>query len=248
MQAEQASIEAKNHELVEAFKEKTKSQQQTQKLYQSLKAQVMASHVAHAAGDEAKFTLQTARGDRFIDRLPGTRTGTANYSQMGLSQQMGGGRAHNRENSRSSGSSGRQQQQQGGGIHLGPPFNNSHLQGRGLGGRVHTGRKSILSFTLSCFRNYCSAGTLEQCKLTRCRISACGNASPQKSSPCAWRNTSEPVPQLRRCSFIPAVADDETASCKWCRSKRVGQLCARREDVKEVWWNSQYRFAGSLSR
>jgi hypothetical protein len=151
MQAEQTSLEAKNHELVEAFKEKTKSQQQTQKLYQSLKAQVMASHVAHAAGDEAEFTLQTARGDRFIDRLPGTRTGTANYNHMGASQQMGGGRPHHRENSRSSGSSGRQQQQQqGGGIHLGPPFTNSHLQGRGLGGRVHTGRKSILSLTLGC--------------------------------------------------------------------------------------------------
>jgi hypothetical protein len=150
MKAEQASLEAKNHELVEAFKEKTKSQQQTQKLYQSLKAQVMASHVAHAAGDEAEFTLQTARGDRFIDRLPGARTGTANYSQMGHSQQTGGGRRHHRENSRSSGSSGRQQQQQGGGIHLGPPFNHSILHGRGLGGRVNTGRKSTLYLLSGC--------------------------------------------------------------------------------------------------
>jgi hypothetical protein len=151
MQAEQASLEAKNHELVEAYKEKTKSQQQTQKLYQSLKAQVMASHVAHAAGDEAEFTLQTARGDRFIDRLPGTRTGTANYSQVGMSQQVGGGRPHNRENSRSSGGSGRQQQQQqGSGIHLGPPFSNSQLQRRGLGGRVHTGRKSCFFLILGC--------------------------------------------------------------------------------------------------
>jgi hypothetical protein len=169
MQAEQASLEAKNHELVEAFKEKTKSQQQTQKLYQSLKAQVMASHIAHAAGDEAEFTLQTARGDRFIDRLPGTRTGTANYSQMGHSQQTSGGRLHHRENSRSSRSSGRQQQQQqqqAGGIHLGPPFNNSHLQGRGLGGRVHTGRESILYFTPGCIMQCLSTEISKMRKLT----------------------------------------------------------------------------------
>ena len=167
MQAEQASLEAKNHELVEAFKEKTKSQQQTQKLYQSLKAQVMASHVAHAAGDEAEFTLQTARGDRFIDRLPGTRTGTANYSQMGHSQQTGGGRLHHRENSRSSESSGRQQQQQqGGGIHLGPPFHNSQLHGRGLGGRVSTGRKSTLYLLLGCFMRCWGTAVFGQHRLT----------------------------------------------------------------------------------
>ncbi|KAF1837571.1 hypothetical protein BDW02DRAFT_586535 [Decorospora gaudefroyi] len=145
MQAEQASLETKNHELADAFKEKTKSQQQTQKLYQSLKAQVMASHVAHAAGDEAEYTLQTGRGDRYIDRLPGTRMGSANYSQMGMSQQSGGGRLHNRDVSRSSGSSGRQQQQQQqqqqGRVHLGPPFN-SQLQGRGLRNRVHTGQSA----------------------------------------------------------------------------------------------------------
>ncbi|EDU39993.1 predicted protein [Pyrenophora tritici-repentis Pt-1C-BFP] len=77
MQAEQISLEDKNHELSEAYKEKAKAQQQTLKLYQGLKAQVMVSHVAHAAGDEAEYTLQTARRDRFIDRLPGTRTESA---------------------------------------------------------------------------------------------------------------------------------------------------------------------------
>lgn len=137
MQQEQAALEAKNHELVGCFKEKSKSQQHIQKLYQALKAQVMASQVATAAGDEAEMTLQTGRGDRFIDRLPGTRTGTANYSQMSVNQQMGGGRPHGRADSRSSGNSGEQQR---GGIGLGPPYA-SHLQGRGLGGRMGTGRE-----------------------------------------------------------------------------------------------------------
>jgi len=139
MHQEQVSLETKNHELVDAFKDKGKSLQHITKLYQALKAQVMASHVATAAGDEAEMTLQTARGDRFIDRLPGTRTGTANYSQMGRNQQMGGGRPHGRADSRSSGSSGQQQQQRGG-ISLGPAYA-SHLQGRGLGGRMGTGRE-----------------------------------------------------------------------------------------------------------
>ncbi|KAE8851708.1 hypothetical protein HRS9122_01995 [Pyrenophora teres f. teres] len=140
MQAEQVSLEDKNHELSGAYKEKAKAQQQTLKLYQGLKAQVMASHVAHAAGDEAEYTLQTAQRDRFIDRFPGTRTGTANYGQMAMPQQTGGGRPHERDTSRSSGRSGLQRQ---GGVQHGPPFH-AHLQGRGLGGRVHTGQSAPL--------------------------------------------------------------------------------------------------------
>lgn len=138
MQAEFGALEAKNHELGDAFKEKSKAHQHVTKLYQALKAQVMASHVATAAGDEAEITLQTARGDRFIDRLPGTRTGTANYSQLGVTQQMGGGRAHDRFDSRSSGSSG----QHRGGVGLGPNYV-SHLQTRGMRGRMGTDRKCI---------------------------------------------------------------------------------------------------------
>lgn len=138
MQAEQASLENKNHGLADAFKEKTRSLQQTTKLYQSLKAQVMASHVANAAGDEAEFTLHSSRGDRFIDRLPGTRTSTTNFGQAGVSQQTSSGRPHNRNDSRSSRSSGGQQL---GGIRVGPAYT-SQLQGRDLGGRVYAGRKS----------------------------------------------------------------------------------------------------------
>jgi hypothetical protein len=131
MQAEQTSLEKKHQDLAEAFRDKTKAHAQTVKMYQSLKAQVMASQVANAAGDEAEYTLQTARRDRFIDRVPGARTGSAaNYSQMGASRQPGGGRLHHRDNSRSSGSGGQQQT----GISLGPPFAN-HLRARVQAGR-----------------------------------------------------------------------------------------------------------------
>lgn len=143
MHMEQESLEKRNEELVDAYKEKNKAQQQLQKRYQSLKAQVMATQVVHAAGDEANFTVQTARGNRFVDRLPGARTGTANLNQVGSSQHHGGGRQHNRGNSGSSGSSG--QQQQRGGIGLAPPWN-SQLQNRGLG-RMHT-RSEFLSLVL----------------------------------------------------------------------------------------------------
>ena len=136
MQAELAELQSKNHGFAEAFKEKTRAHQRTQQLYQAQKAQLMASQVAHAAGDEAEFTLHSARGDRFIDRFPGARSGTAYFSQTGTTQ-LAGDRLHKRIVSRSSGSSGRQQP---GGIHAGPPFD-SQLQGRGLGSRVHVDRK-----------------------------------------------------------------------------------------------------------
>ncbi|KAF2856040.1 hypothetical protein T440DRAFT_438628 [Plenodomus tracheiphilus IPT5] len=137
MQAEQASLVAKNEELVDAFQKRTKAHSQVQKMYQALKAQVMASQVANAAGDEAEHAINTARGDRFIDRLPGTRTGTANLNRMGNAHQ-GNKRTHDRNHSRSSGSSG---QPQPGAISIGPPYP-SHLQDRGLGSRVLTGQSA----------------------------------------------------------------------------------------------------------
>ncbi|KAH3980295.1 hypothetical protein HBI56_141620 [Parastagonospora nodorum] len=131
MQGEYSALEGKNHELSDAFGQKARSLGQITKLYQALKAQVMASHVAHAAGNEAEITLQTARGDRFIDRLPGIRAGTAQYSQTRVSQRVGGGRPHNRADSRSSGDSGQHRQGIGLSQHYAP-----HLQGHGLGNRM----------------------------------------------------------------------------------------------------------------
>lgn len=68
----------KNHELVNAFREKSKNHQQLQKAYQTLKAQVMASQVQTAASDDAEHTLRATGADRFVDRL-GTIGRAARY-------------------------------------------------------------------------------------------------------------------------------------------------------------------------
>jgi hypothetical protein len=132
MQAEQISLQKQNEELRDAYREKFKAQQQVQKMYQSLKAQVMASQVAVAAGDEVEMTSQTARGDRFIDRIPGTRTGTANLNKVGIGHSSNGTRQHIRAASGSSGNGGQLQ----GGIGLPPTFT-SHMQGRVYPDRVY---------------------------------------------------------------------------------------------------------------
>lgn len=146
-QAECEALEAKNNELSNAFMDKARALARQKKMYDSLKGQVMASQVAVAAGDEAEMTLQTARGRRFIDRMPGARTGTGAYGHPGGAvQQPGGSRLHNRQGSGSSVSSG----QQRGGIGIGPAPNYAQqLQGRGLGGRVHTGRRFMLQCALA---------------------------------------------------------------------------------------------------
>jgi hypothetical protein len=140
MQAEHGVLEKKNVDLGEAFKQKAQALQHTTRLYQALKAQIMASHIATAAGDEAELTLQTARGDGFIDRLPGTRTGTVAYSPMTTNQRVGGDRLHGRNDSRSS-SSGRQQR---GNIEPGHNYA-PHLQGYSIGSRMGTSRRSPFS-------------------------------------------------------------------------------------------------------
>lgn len=137
MQADQAALEQKNHELATAFRAKANAQSQLQKLYQSLKAQVMASHVANAAGDEAEHALHTVRGDRFVNRIPGTRTGTATYSVSGMApRQDDRQRYHNRAGSGSSGGSGGRSQAPG----IGLP---KQAKAYGLGVRGFTGRKSM---------------------------------------------------------------------------------------------------------
>lgn len=138
-QADLVSFEQKNNELYNAFNEKCKAHGRTQKMYQTLKGQVMASQVAVAAGDEAENAIHTARGERFIQRMPGVRSGTGVYSHPGAEQQTGGGRLHNRTGSRASGGNGQQQ----GSVGSGPTYA-SHLQGRGMDVRGHSGRKSLL--------------------------------------------------------------------------------------------------------
>ncbi|KAL5431227.1 hypothetical protein PMIN05_009638 [Paraphaeosphaeria minitans] len=134
MQQEQASLEQSYHEMDNAFRAKTKAHQCDRRAYESLKAQVMATQVVSAAGEEVDNTMHSIRqGDRFIDKIPGTRTGTANFSQLGLNQQRGGGRLHNRAGSGSSGSS----EQRIAGL----PFN-SHLQPPAFGGRSNTSQSA----------------------------------------------------------------------------------------------------------
>lgn len=102
MQVEQTNLEHKNRELIDAFREKSKTQQQIQKLYQSLKAQVMASQVATAATDEAENTIHTASRDRFVDRIPGARSGLQQrFNQFSVGYP--GSRRHDRQGSGSSG-------------------------------------------------------------------------------------------------------------------------------------------------
>ena len=84
MQAEQTQLETNNAELINAYQEKSRAQQQLQRVYQALKAQVMATRVANAAGNEVDNALQSARGDRFVDKLPGARAGVASLDRKSV--------------------------------------------------------------------------------------------------------------------------------------------------------------------
>ncbi|KAJ8116238.1 hypothetical protein OPT61_g2299 [Boeremia exigua] len=139
-QADQENLVSKNNELSAAYANKAREHVRQKKLYDSLKGQVMASHVAVAAGDQAELTLQTARGKRFIDRMPGARTGTGAYSHLsGAIQESGGNRVHNR---RGSGSSGSSALPRGGAGMVPAPTYASYLQGHGSVERTQTGQNA----------------------------------------------------------------------------------------------------------
>ena len=133
MHTEQVALQEKNNELLNAFRERTRAHQQVQKMYQKLKAQMMAYQVADAAGDEVDAAI-TGRGERTLDKLPGVRTGSGNFSQLGPGRQYrGNGRYQDKVASRSSGSSG----QQRGGVGLG--HFDPQLQDQGLGSTMNIG-------------------------------------------------------------------------------------------------------------
>ncbi|KAI7462256.1 hypothetical protein KC351_g16435 [Hortaea werneckii] len=77
MHMEQKALEEKNHQLVEAFREKSKTQQQLQKLYQTLKQQQLAAGMEIAADHDAEHTLNAAdvaqRDHRFRQSRAGSR-------------------------------------------------------------------------------------------------------------------------------------------------------------------------------
>ncbi|KAF2842204.1 hypothetical protein M501DRAFT_927313 [Patellaria atrata CBS 101060] len=81
LQLEKKNLEQRNHELVEAYKEKSKTHSQTQKMYQNLKAQVLNSQAAAAATEDIEHHLQTATAQRFTDRIGLGVIGTSTYPQ-----------------------------------------------------------------------------------------------------------------------------------------------------------------------
>ncbi|KAL1622562.1 hypothetical protein SLS56_008740 [Neofusicoccum ribis] len=74
-QQEQKRLEDEMHKMADAYKEKAKTQAHLHKVYTQLKAQVLAGQFASAASDDAEATLQSATGDRFIDKLTGPAAG-----------------------------------------------------------------------------------------------------------------------------------------------------------------------------
>jgi E3 ubiquitin-protein ligase CCNP1IP1 len=60
MHVEQKTLEQKNHDLAEAFREKSKNQQQLQKLYQQLKQEQLAAGMELAAEHDADHVLRAA--------------------------------------------------------------------------------------------------------------------------------------------------------------------------------------------
>ncbi|KAI6903339.1 hypothetical protein D0869_12869 [Hortaea werneckii] len=85
MHMEQKALEEKNHQLVEAFREKSKTQQQLQKLYQALKQQQLAAGMEIAADNDAEHTLKAAdvaqRDHRFRQSRAGSRGSSGGLGQ-----------------------------------------------------------------------------------------------------------------------------------------------------------------------
>lgn len=135
--AEHADLEQKNNELVDILREKSKAHSHVQKMYQSLKAQVMASRVVNAAGDEVDMALNTVSGDRFVDRIPGVRTGAGGFTQQNMSDSVARRRTHRPNESISSGGG---VGQRGRATNTGQTWN-SQSQSHGLGNRVYSGNR-----------------------------------------------------------------------------------------------------------
>lgn len=78
MHAEQGALEKKNHELGDHLREKLKTHQQLQKLYQSLKQQQLAAGLELAAEHDAEHFLQNAGRDGHYrnDRTMQSRSGS----------------------------------------------------------------------------------------------------------------------------------------------------------------------------
>lgn len=70
LHADQDSLRRKNEELVQAYKEKSRKQMQTQELYDKLKRRAMLGQVQDAASEAVDDSIHaSAVGSRFTDRL-----------------------------------------------------------------------------------------------------------------------------------------------------------------------------------
>ncbi|KAF8861801.1 cyclin B1 interacting protein-like protein 1 [Acephala macrosclerotiorum] len=70
MQVDQDTLQRRNEELTQAFREKTRKQMQTQELYDKLKRKAMLGQVQEAALDAVDHTVQASViGNRFVDRV-----------------------------------------------------------------------------------------------------------------------------------------------------------------------------------
>jgi hypothetical protein len=103
-------LEQKNHDLSDQYIAKSRAHTQTQKLYQTLKAQVMTSQVATAASDSAENTVRAFLAPPLNDRLrtsDGSQTtGMQHMSHIPLHMQDVRGRFQNREPGGDSGRNG----------------------------------------------------------------------------------------------------------------------------------------------
>jgi E3 ubiquitin-protein ligase CCNP1IP1 len=70
LQLDQENVKRKNEELIQAFREKSRKQLQTQELYDKLKQRAMLGHVQNAASDAVNHSIQTSvTANRFMDRM-----------------------------------------------------------------------------------------------------------------------------------------------------------------------------------
>lgn len=70
MQIDQDTLRRKNDELVQAIREKSRKQLQTQELYDKLKRRAMLGQVQNAASDAVDHTIQaSATANRYVDKL-----------------------------------------------------------------------------------------------------------------------------------------------------------------------------------
>lgn len=70
MQVDQDSLRRKNEELIQALREKSRKQLQTQELYDKLKRRAMLGQVQNAALDAVDQNIQASvTANRFVDRV-----------------------------------------------------------------------------------------------------------------------------------------------------------------------------------